>query len=449
MMLRATLPLAVLFLLAPGCDSKDPAASKKDAKAEAKDGKAEAKDGKAKAKDGKDDPPKKDEKESAAKAATKLPAIEAAKLEKYRKNAEALEKELAAARKAAKDEDWAAAVAAYDKAIKLDDDNVHVLSELGWAHFKAGDNDKAEHNIRLALRHVRKTEERADLLDKLGSIDEARGEFAAAKEHFDHAASLTGGDAAGEHGKAVADKAAAACADGKCTKPDFETLDDACKAMIARVHEQLGLTAETAANEFTCDPAKAQKVALEGGDATEAAILEVSGKHGDVTEDEFDLLAHIDGGWHWIGTVLDVENPSHGGIERTGEIKSFEAKELVPDSPGSEVLVHLEFAETDIDFDDNLLYHDEQEAYLVCGMNEGKHICHEIPLHYYFESDTLREDEETKHEPEVHEFTVAAEFDGKGNVTFTGDGEVPKGLTGTKAISELAEPEGFVFLHED
>jgi len=447
MLLRATLPLAVLFLVAPACDSKDSTASKKDAKAEAKDAKGETKD--AKDKDAKADPPKKDEKESAAKAATKLPAIEAAKLEKYRKNAEALEKELATARKAAKDEDWAGAVAAYDKAIKLDDDNVHVLSELGWAHFKAGDNDKAEHNIRLALRHVRKTEERVDLLDKLGSIDEARGDFAGAKEHFDHAVGLTGGDEARKHQEAVADKAAAACADGKCTKPDFETLDDACKAMIARVHEQLGLTAETAANEFSCDPAKAQKVALEGGDATEAAILEVSGKHGDVTEDEFDLLAHIDGGWHWIGTVLDVENPNHGGIVRTGSIKSFEAKELVPDSPGNEVLVHLEFAETDIDFDDNLLYHDEQEAYLVCGMNEGKHICHEIPLHYYFESDVLREDEETEHEPEVHEFTVEAAFDGKGNVTFTGDGEVPKGLTGTKAVTELAEPEGFVFLHAD
>ena len=49
----------------------------------------------------------------------------------------------------------------------------------------------------------------------------------------------------------------------------------------------------------------------------------------------------------------------------------------------------------------------------------------------------------------VHEFTVAAAFDGKGNVTFTGDGEVPKGLTGTKAITKLAEPEGFVFLHAD
>ena len=46
MLLRATLPLAVLFLVAPACDSKDSTASKKDAKAEAKDAKGETKDAK-------------------------------------------------------------------------------------------------------------------------------------------------------------------------------------------------------------------------------------------------------------------------------------------------------------------------------------------------------------------------------------------------------------------
>lgn len=451
MMRQASLPLAVLLLLAPGCDSKDSTA--KTTQAKAGDAKADENKG---AETKADEPEaataeagEPDDDKPAAKAETKIPQIDDAKLAKFRKNAEALQTELATARKAAKDEDWKAAVAAYDKAVELDDDNPVVLGELGWAHFEAGDMKAAEHNVRLALRYEQQTKRRASLLYKLGRIEEQRGDFALAKKHYDHSLALEDSDEAREHNDAIGDKAAAACTDGKCTKPDYETLDDACKAMVARVHEQLGLTAETAADEFKCDPAAAQKVALEGGDASEAVILQVVGKHAEVGEEEYDLLAHIDGGWHWVGTLLDIENPHHGGISRTGGIKSIEAKELVPDSPGQEVLVHLEFGETDIDFADNLIYHDEHEAYVVCGMSEGKHICHEIPLYYYYEAAALDSSVETEHDLSVHEFSVKAEFDGKGNVTLAGEGEVPEAMAGTKVITELTEPQGFVFLHDD
>jgi general stress protein YciG len=219
--------------------------------------------------------------------------------------------------------------------------------------------------------------------------------------------------------------------------------------MLARVHEQLALEADEAGDAFACDPDKAKKIALKGGDASEAVLLMVEGEYAGTGEEEHDLLAHIEGGWHWVGTLLDVENPHHGGIARTGEIESFEAREVIPSSAGEEIVAVVDFAQTDADFDDNLLYHDEHQAYIVCAIADGQHACHEIPSRLYYEAEPLDESQPVAHEPESHEFKATVEFDGKGNVTVTGQGEIPEAEKGTHAIADLREPDGFVFLHDD
>ena len=443
------LACAATVVISIGCDSNDKKVStsaEDEGIGKAPERKAEAKEPESK-EEGKAGPHSTVD-EATAKAAHGL-SVDDAKRERFKKNAAEVKELLGSARKKASTGDWAGAVADYEKAVKLDDDNSHILGELGWAQYNAKDPDGAEHNIRLALRYEQDHLRRADLLYKLGLIEEDRGDYVAAKKHYDHSLRLQETADAKEHAEAISDKAAAACKDGACEKPDYPDLAKACEAMLARVHEQQGLTEHTADDEFTCDPAGVFKVALDGAEASEAVVLEIYGEHAGTSEEEYDLLVHIEGGWHWVGTLLDVENPHHGGIARTGEIMSFEAKELMPGSPGQEVLVHLELAESDVDFEDNIIYHDEHEAYVVCGISKGQHLCHEIPVRMYYEAEALDSEKETPHDLTTHEFKATAEFDGKGHVTVKGTGEVPKDFDGTHAIKDLPEPKGFVFLHDD
>ena len=344
---------------------------------------------------------------------------------------------------------WEAAAKAYAKALELDDDNPHILGAMGWAEFNNHRLEQAQRLVRQALRYERDAQRRAHLLYSLGRIEEEAGNYVSAKEHFDHSLRLKDDAETKTHDDAVAEKASEACRAGACDKPDYVDLDAACKAMLERVHEQLGLPVGSANDEFSCDPSQAQKVALEGGDATEATILKVSGEHGVVEEEEYDLLAHIEGGWHWVGTILDVENPHRDGILRSGSIASFEARELMPESAGSEILIKLELSESDADLDENMMYHDEHEAYVVCGIQKNRHVCHEVPTRMLWEAEAIDPNRPTAHETTKHEFTANAEFDGKGKVTVSGTGEVPEEEKGTHAISELPEPHGFLFLHED
>lgn len=427
----------IAVLLAAGCGSSSKDGGQKPAKAAKAGADAKLVQGEKKA-----DAPE-------GKAEKHVGDLDEAEVAKLREQAEEVRRLLTEARAKSATEDWKGAVEAYAKAAELDDDNPRILGELGWAQFNAEDLDSAEHNLRLALRYEQVTKQRAEWLYKLGRVEEERGDYVAAKEHYDHSLRLEKSAEAQEHDEAVGDKAAAACAGGKCTKPDYADLKAACAAMLARVHEQLAIDPATAGDAFQCDPDKAKKIPLQGGDASEAVLLVVEGEYAGTGEEEYDLLAHIEGGWHWVGTLLDIENPHHGGIARTGEIAAFEARELMPNSPGEEILAQVDLGQTDADFDDNLLYHDEHQAFIVCAIADGKHACHEIPSRLFYESEALDESKPVAHEPETHSFKATVEFDGKGNVTVTGEGEIPEAEKGTHAIADLPEPEGFIFLHDD
>jgi tetratricopeptide (TPR) repeat protein len=356
-----------------------------------------------------------------------------------------------AAKSAVEAEDWATAISEYAAALELDPDNPHLHAALGWADFNSGQLDDAEIQLRLALRFEQDYRRRAAYLYKLGRVDEERGDWPAAKQHYDHSLRLVDDPDARAHVGAVAKKAAKACKKGRCEQPDYVDLAAACDAMMERLHLQLGLQTEEDDQGFTCEPDKAERVTLEGGDATEAVLLTISGEHGIVEEAETDLLAHISGGWHWVGTVLDVENPHKDGVFRSGRVVSFEAKEVMPDSPGPEVLVHVQIDESDSELDDNIAYHDEHEAMIVCGINHGRHECRELGTRLLFEAEALdvTRPMSPDRETERREFEVAADFDGAGKVTFAGSGDLPEGLVGTHELASYPEPHGYVFLHDD
>ena len=358
-------------------------------------------------------------------------------------------KDLAEGQEAASAGDWAKAVAAYEKAVALDEDNPHIHGALGWALFNTKAYDAAKENLYAALRHEQDGDRRADYLYRLGRVEEEQGDVVAAHRHYEHSLRLKDNPDAKERDDSLATKVAELCKSGECIKPDYPDLESACAAMVERVHKQLHLKPHEADDAFTCDPAKAQRIAIKGAEESEAVLLKVVGEHGVVEEEEYDLLAHIEGGWHWVGTMLDIENPHKDGIFRAGKVLGFEARELVPELPGEEILLHVELEESDSDLDDNIVYHDEHEAYVVCGMLEGRHNCHEIPVRDLYEAEALDVNYPAKGRLEKSAYQATATFDGKGKVTVEGEGDIPTDYKGTHEIMSLPEPHGFVFLHDD
>lgn len=358
-------------------------------------------------------------------------------------------KDLAEGQAAATAGEWTKAVAAYEKAMALDEDNPHIHGALGWAQFNTKAYDAAKENLYAAIRHEQDGDRRADDLYRLGRVEEAQGDFVSAKRHYDHSLRLKDNPEAQERDDSLAAKVAKLCKGDKCVKPDYADLDAACAAMVERVHKQLHLKPHEADGAFTCNPDKAQRIAIKGAEESEAVLLKISGEHGIVEEEEYDLLAHIEGGWHWVGTMLDIENPHKDGIYRAGKVLGFEARELVPELPGEEILLHVELEESDSDLDNNIVYHDEHEAYVVCGMLNGRHNCHEITVRELYEAEALDVNYPAKGRVEQTTYKATATFDGKGKVTVAGEGDIPSDYKGTHAIMSLPEPHGFVFLHED
>jgi tetratricopeptide (TPR) repeat protein len=358
-------------------------------------------------------------------------------------------KDLAEGQAAANAGDWPKAIVAYEKAMALDEDNPHIHAALGWAQFNTEAYDPAKENLYAALRHERDGDRRADYLYRLGRVEEAQGDLVSAKRHYDHSLRLKSNPDAQERDDSLAAKVAELCKGNKCVKPDYPDLNAACAAMLERVHKQLHLKPHEADGAFTCNPDNARRVAIKGAEASEAVLLKISGEHGMVEEEEYDLLAHIEGGWHWVGTMLDIENPHKDGIFRAGKVLGFEARELVPELPGEEILLHVELGESDSDLDDNIVYHDEHEAYVVCGLQNGHHNCHEIPVRELYEAEALDVNYPAKGRVEKTVYEATATFDGKGKVTVAGEGDIPSDYKGTHTIMSLPEPHGFVFLHED
>lgn len=347
--------------------------------------------------------------------------------------------------------DWKAAVAAYEKAASLDDDNAKILGELGWAQFNGKDLDGAQRSLGLALRYAQDRKHRADLHFKLGRVAEERGDFVRAKDQYDQSLALENSPEAQEREGAVGPKRTAICTDdGGCGEPHYADLQAACASMLARMHERTGLPGE-ADPDFSCDAANPRKLAITGGEATEAAILVVRGEHLGTTEEEHDLFARVAAGWHRVGTLLDLQNPDHGHTTRSGTLDELDTKELLPSAPGPEVVVTVQAKESNADLDDNIRYTQEHSAYIVCSIGEGTHACHEIPTRWTYRAEALDPAAPARQDLEAQEFVVEVSFDGKGNVTLERKGNAPSGGVdnGVHPIEDLPPPHGFAFLHED
>ena len=97
-------------------------------------------------------------------------------------------KDLNEGRRLSRAKDWAGAIKAFERVLAVSPDDVHALSEIGWAALQANDLDRAEKANRRALANAKTPATRAPILYNMGRVAEARGNKEAAAK--DYAASL-------------------------------------------------------------------------------------------------------------------------------------------------------------------------------------------------------------------------------------------------------------------
>ena len=79
------------------------------------------------------------------------------------------------------------------RAIEIDPDNSAFLDSLGWAYFRLGELEQAEHYLGQALQFISadEGEEQAVILDHAGDIAKAQGKGEMAKKYWQRALELS------------------------------------------------------------------------------------------------------------------------------------------------------------------------------------------------------------------------------------------------------------------
>lgn len=93
-------------------------------------------------------------------------------------------KDLNEGRRLSRAKDWTAAMKAFESVLAVAPDDVHALSELGWAAFQANELTRAESANRRALASAKTPSVRAPILYNIGRVAEARGNRDAAAKAY-------------------------------------------------------------------------------------------------------------------------------------------------------------------------------------------------------------------------------------------------------------------------
>ena len=122
-------------------------------------------------------------------SSTRVQAAPAARASK-----ESIARRLIAARELCKETRWGEAVAVLEEAVEAAPHAARVLSELGWAAFRAGDHAKARRVLDRAARRARDPAVKASILYNLGRVDEAAGRVREARRRYRESLALRADD---------------------------------------------------------------------------------------------------------------------------------------------------------------------------------------------------------------------------------------------------------------
>jgi tetratricopeptide (TPR) repeat protein len=294
-------------------------------------------------------------------------------------------KALNEARELQKKKDYAAAVAAFDKALALFPDDPRAMSEKGWAQFFAKDLASAEKNTRDAIGRTTDKNLLGSSYYNLGRIQEERGQTPDAIASYQESLRVR------PENKIVKERLAtlnAAVTErdpfaGEALLGPFPTLKALCAEYAKGNHD-----GETVTCEFKDDntpgegtgPDEGSRPAITGSSALAAARvfstpLNPSSEDGWSMESYFHLALQTKDGWFLVKEIEYVYNPGAFGISESFILNKLEFKDIIPGG-AQELLVEFAYSRNDSDMGLNEYESGTTTLVMVCGVGaSGKPSC--------------------------------------------------------------------------
>jgi tetratricopeptide (TPR) repeat protein len=296
-------------------------------------------------------------------------------------------KALNEARDLQKKKDYAAAVAAFDKALALFPDDPRAMSEKGWAQFFTKDLESAEKNTRDAIGRTTEKNLLGSSYYNLGRIQEERGQTPDAIASYQESLRVR------PENKIVKERLAtlnAAVTErdpfaGEALIGPFPTLKALCAEYAKGNHD-----GSTVKCDFKDDntpgegtgPDEGARPSLTGSSALAAARvfatpLDPSSEDGWSMESYFHLALQTKDGWFLVKEIAYVYNPGAFGISESLSLNKLEFKDILPGG-AQELLIEFSHSRGDTDMGLNEFASSNNTSVMVCGVGaSGKPSCTE------------------------------------------------------------------------
>ncbi len=272
---------------------------------------------------------------------------------------------LSLGRKAAKAKDYAGALAALEAALKLSPRSPSVLGELGWAHFNAGQLDKAAAHTESAIDTASRAKQLGALHYNRGRILEAQGKKEEARVAYTESLGLRANETVrkrvdGLGGPLVRSTTAAAAA----------TADKAAVEVVSYYCESCDGTADEGC---TCGGAPTE-IGEGGIESFEVVHIEGSGEPGGSVDTHVLVVGH-GGRFFGMGVVADGYTPGVAYIYNSGSVDAVRVEDLLPELPGKELVIEATNGTVDHDPGVESTSSDEKKTWMICGLAKGRPTC--------------------------------------------------------------------------
>ncbi len=363
-----------------------------------------------------------------AEPATRKPAPAKPTLDEATKLRKRLLALLNEGRTLTKNGDYAGGIAKYREALEIDQSDVSVLGELGWAAFRSGDLELAHRTTVQALKFVRDdNNKRGMLLYNLGRIEEDRDNIGDALDHYRDSLAARPNETVEARLAALEAKAnqmaVAGSAGGELEGPnglaaaaglevlgrDLADLAAACKLIETERCEDYTMDPD---EPCACAP---ELLAAPGADRSWGLVK--LGEDGTNMQTAYFPVVQTDKGWTAFAEALYVYNPGAFGIYEEAELLPSSVEPLL--GTGTQLVMKFKKMRTDSDMGVNEIEGEDFEALVICARHGTGAYCTDTLLTAYsFSRDILFEGEDAEMSDEPIEHTLVPKTGFRAEVEF-------------------------------
>jgi hypothetical protein len=307
---------------------------------------------------------------------------------------------LAAGRKAAKAKDYKAAITSLEAALKVVPSSASVLGELGWALFQDGQLDKAEEITWKGIAASHRAPQLGALYYNRGRICEAKKATDDARRAYTTSLGFRENDTVRKRVESLGGTRSTSTA--ASVSDSFEAaatgaIDVYCEAPAPKAEGK----------EVPCAYSVTQDLTLGDGGLDTARVVHYEGyADGGGTVDADVLFLSHGGKWFDMGVIADGWLPGFGYVYNSGKVNSVEAKDVLPDAPGPELIVVTTNENTDHDPGVEMTSNEAKTSWRLCGLVSGKPTCVTVTSAYDYSTGELGEDWNVKKVLDEGKWTV-------------------------------------------